>query len=416
MNKLIVCLIFLSGFTYAQDIPNSWLKLNKNKQFNTTENAEEDISLVENKIDNIITTHNRIITRLSEKYPRLDRLDIGLGVNSSGSLGLFSFGKSKAIELIWKKNEVQKSESNEKVINLNPYAGVDAYFQQMKVAMEEVINFSQIKNRIKKKIIKTLYRDAKKVNAFVRTLYATPQVGSWYISGFWRNYYFSSSFGILDSLNLGHEKRIRFRFNILTTPFELAEKKHNKFIHSVFNTLNMIQLRDNLSDGLDLYRCRASIDYSIGFDLFFFSKSIQKGFLVEFKKNTKNTSLIETNDRLHHRLISKVTNKMNSIIATKELDAPNLSLNQVRYSFSLAGELDFVLASFEKETTLDLHFKRNNSFDMQDKKKKKIVNSDSKYTSLKQIDYRNRLNFSFGIPYINRIRLRPSIEYRYRTK
>lgn len=426
MIKILLLSVTLLSNLLAQDIPLSWiesqdLKTNNNKYQSPTEPqalSHEQEANIDNKLENIISSHNRITKRLSDKYENLDRLDIGLGFNASGSLGIFSFGKSSSIELIWRRKENTKKELKEITININPLMSADDLYKSLESNMNSIIDFQNINNRIKRRITKTLYKDAKKINYFSKLVLETPQIGNWYINSFSRNYYFSSSIGFTDNLSLGYEKRIRFRFKVNQTPLRVEDKKYNLFIMSVMNTLNVIQMRDNIHDGFDLYRCRAMIDFELGFDLFFFSKSVGKGFLVEFKKNEKFSTPIQTKDYLHHRIMSKVTNSINNIISQKELDGGSLELNQVRYSFALSGEFDFVLASIEKYSSIDLHFKRveTDIFGDDDEDRKKLskqIHSNNPI-GLKQIDYRNRLNFSFGIPYINRIRMRPSIEYRYR--
>lgn len=426
MIKILLLSITILSSLQAQDIPLSWIepqnqKTNNKKYLSNLDpqglSNDQEIN-IDNKLENIITSHNRIIKRLSDKYENLDRLDIGLGFNASGSLGIFSFGKSSSIELIWRRKENLKKEQKEITIDINPLMSTDELYKSLESHMGSIVNFQNINNRIKRKIIKTLYKDAKKINYFSKLVLETPQIGNWYINSFWRNYYFSSSIGFTENLSLGYEKRIRFRFKVNQTPMRIENKKYNPFIMSVMNTLNVLQTRDNLHDGLDLYRCRAMIDFELGFDLFFFSKSVGKGFLVEFKKNDKFSTPIKTKDYFHHRIMSKITNSINNLISQKELDGGALELNQVRYRFALSGELDFVLASIEKSSSIDLHFKRVATDilgdDDEDNKKlnKQILKSNP--IGLKQIDYRNRLKFSFGIPYINRIRIRPSIEYRYR--
>lgn len=426
MIKILLFSLSLLSNLLAQDIPLSWIdsqkqKTNYKKYHSNIEpqglSNDQEVN-IENKLENIILSHNKIFKHLSVKYKNLDRLDIGLGFNASGSLGLFSFGKSSSIELIWRRKENLKKETKEITIDINPLMSTEELHKSLESHINRIVSFQNINNKIKRRITQTLYKDAKKINYFSKLVLETPQIGNWYINSFLRNYYFSSSIGFTEDLSLGYEKRFRFRFKVNQTPLRVEDKKYNPFIMSVMNTLNIIQMRDNLQDGLDLYRCRAMIDFELGFDLFFFSKSIGKGFLVEFQKNDKFSTPIQTKDYLHHRIISKATNSINHLISQKELDGGDFELNQVRYRFALSGELNFVLASIEKSSSIDLHFKRTETdvFDDDDEENKKlnIHNPKSDPIRLKQIDYRNRLKLSFGIPYINKIRMRPSIEYRYR--
>ena len=103
-----------------------------------------------------------------------------------------------------------------------------------------------------------------------------------------------------------------------------------------------------------------------------------------------------------------------------------MDFNQVRYNFGISGEIDLNLVSLEKERDISFHFKRRENKEITIDESNKIENtyvyqeseakSVQKRLQLKQIDYMHRGSVSFGIPFINRIRIRPSYEYRYGLK
>ena len=114
--------------------------------------------------------------------------------------------------------------------------------------------------------------------------------------------------------------------------------------------------------------------------------------------------------------VSDITNKITNYLS-KDLvdDASTMKLDQIRYLFSVSSELDFSIVSLEKEAELNLQFKRIHE-DKGISMAKNLKVAEHASASLKQIDYRHRASFSFKIPFIKRVRVRPSYEYRYRVQ
>lgn len=423
MNKIILFL-FISLSAFANDIPFEWIGLENANTINTN----RLISLSE-KITNIQETHNTLLDNLGEKYPNLDRFDLSLGVNSSGSLGIFSFGKSASIEMIWRRKREERINQDQVItIEITPQMEDDEIANAMIENIKEVISFKRIKNRVRKKLVSTLYKDASKINKLTKKVLNTPQVGNWAISGFWRNYYFSSSFGLFDIFTVGYDKRIRFRFNVINDQKEDSTAgKADKTLVSLMTLFNQIQAHET-NEKLEFYRVRASVAFSAGFDILVFSKSVGKGYLVEFRKNDNFVEFptLEDTKKLSGKIVTKVTNKINQIIAKNKLIGNVMDFNQVRYNFGISGEIDLNLVSLEKERDISFHFKRRENKEITIDESNKIENtyvyqeseakSVQKRLQLKQIDYLHRGSVSFGIPFINRIRIRPSYEYRYGLK
>lgn len=408
MRISLVLILLLSFQVNASDIPLSWLKVNPSQ--NLTATGEE-------KLNSILNSHKVFLDRLGTRYPNLDRFDLSLGVNKSGGLGIFSYGKSSTMELIWKRQAVPLDETVNVEINLTPYSGEKEIADDLVANLREVLDFKLIRGKVRRRIIKTLYQDASKINRFVQTLYHTPQIGQWYVHSFWRNYYFSTSYGILDNLNLGYSKRVRFRFKLNRTPYVLnstEQKADNRILTGLLSTFNQVTAMENQEDDFDFYRVWASFDINVGFNLLIFSKSVGKGFLVDMRKNNAYTSDQQFSSNFSAKAVSHITNKINGFISNRLDDREQImQLDQVRYMFGISKELDLSLVTVEKAADLNFQFRRKRATIIENKIGAPIARA---MKSLNQIDYRHRASFSFGLPFINRIRLRPSYEYRYRVR
>lgn len=426
MKALFLCCIVSVG-VYANDIPKSWL----DSQYKSNAFIEEDFDQtnLNQKLQSITETHNNVLERLAIKYPNLDRFDLALGVNSSGGIGIYSIGKSKSIEMIWRRRSPEKPKAKKEdiIINIDPLKEDSAIAQEMVEQLGEIVDFSQIRGRIKRKIIRTLYRDASRINKFAKMVINTPQVGHWYTSAFWKNYYFSSSFGLLDVLNIGYAKRVRFRFKITRAPYRIESEQSTSLLTRMMGMFNRVNKLENQEDQFDLHRVWASVDFNLDFDILIFSKSIGKGYLVEFRKKEDYIDHPHANIRfgkLPARLVSAVSNTFNQQISKRiENDQDNImAIDRVRYIFGISNSFDLSLVSLEKDSNINFHFKRRKrSTEMveilsaDNNSNTKELNEHTR-VNLSQIDYRHRASFSFGIPFINRVRIRPSFESRYFPK
>jgi hypothetical protein len=418
MNKYVF--IFLAAFftnVFSQDIPMSWIDSSVKQKSN-----DRLSSYAVEKVKTIMNTHSSLINRLDKKFSNLDRLDVAVGINSSGSIGLFSIGKSKTIELVWIKDKKKEDSSNdivEKTIYLTPEMNEADINDQLVQNMREVINFHSLRRGVQRTILKTLYKDASRVNRFVKKLYVTRHVGNIYIKGFWSQYFFSSSFGLLDNLSVGYSKRVRFRFDLPALDESSSSiGKPSAYLAGLMKNINKVAQRDNHNDEFDFYRVWADMNIEVGTDLLIFSKSVGKGFLVDFRKTDRFADYpnLDKTFNFGTNIVNAISNQFNGKLKNINKDGTNFPLSQVRYSFLVSKELDLMVASLEKTSEIDFHFKRKTN------KEKKVTNVVERVEPinvpfrLKQIDYRHRAAFSFGIPFINRVRIRPSYEYRYRTK
>lgn len=423
INILILSFLisaFIVKSASGNDLPQSWLG----------SSPSMDLSFeTQNKIGGILTTHDSILERLSQKYQNLDRFDLSLGVNSSGGIGIFSYGKSSSMEMIWSREDKEAKEPTVAEIEINPLSTEKEIGDDLVRKMEQILDFKRIRGRVKRRIIRTLYNDASKINTFVQTLYNTPQVGNWYVHGFWRNYYFSSSFGILESLNLGYDKRVRFRFKLNRAPYAAnysRSRVDNRILTGLMNTFNEISANENPDDQFEFYRVWASFDLSTSFDILIFSKSIGKGFLVDLRKNNDYYAPKQDGAKIVSSPVSYITNKINDVISNRLNDSDKtMQLDQVRYRFGVSKELDLSLISIEKEADLNFQFKRIKNKEISESVEKVFnlaevkpapLNLNERMKSLNQVDYRHRATFSFGLPFVNRVRLRPSYEYRYKVR
>ena len=432
MIKFSVLCLLLTTYTYSSDIPTSWIiggeKETKESFNKSNELSEGDLESLENKVEKIYETNNRIVERISNRFPLTERFDIGFGVTTSGSIGIFSVGASKAIEFIWEREEekVVEPSTSEKTISLYPNMKEGEIQYLLVKNLEAVIDFDSLKPSVRRRIIRTLYKDASRINLLAKTMYKTRQVGHWYTRAFWRIYNFSSSYGILDDLSVGYAKRVRFRFNLNQSPYRYSDgedSKPSKLLFSLMKRFNEVSNRDSSEDNFWLYRVFTEMSFNVSGDVLVFSKSIGTGYLLDFRRTDKFVPYdhVEDDFKLSSKVVTKVTNYINKFVSKLNTDTKGFPLSQIRYSFAVSSEFDVLMASVEKEAEIQFHFKRvsesnlEKSFfsDLFDTSMPDDMHSDKPIAKLSQVDYRHRASFSFKVPFVDRIRVRPSYEFRY---
>jgi hypothetical protein len=306
-----------------------------------------------------------------EGKTRLDRLDVQIGLNASGQMGLLTFAGSSAIEFIWQRNlttlpgdDIDEDEQREVEIITNLDSS-DSLFKTLYSEVDKFLNFQKLKRKKRKKIINLLRRDAEKFSNLISDLVYMPQIGDWYVGGFFKNYSFSTGVS-LGAVSLGYNKRIRFRFKINKSPLLLsqtsdltASQKSMELLMNKFNDLGNSSLQFNQ---FELKRVFAIHQFSKGLELGLFNISASKGVQIEYKKIKSSPNSAESISRkkksfpiikfMNESIISRYDRKVYDDSSDK------LSLHQIRIKYATENGLDFSLASFEKAGTLEFHYKR----------------------------------------------------------
>ncbi len=392
-NLFILSLLAFSFCLHAQDIPLSWIG-------KKTLLKEDSQVYAPEKIESIIKAYEGIIDKANRKYDNLERIDASIGISGQGGIGIFSTGFSKSVEFIWRKEtDTPKT--------MKTLSVTQDEQQKLKLDLVEQlksqVDWNSIKPSVRRKILKTLHKDAKKISTFAKTMSSITPPNGWQINSFWRNYYFSFDLGILDFLKVGYDKRIRFRFKI-TPSKEKESSRQSELVDKLFKKISKVDENEiKRETGYNLYRLRASFDLNISGDIKFASLSAGSGFLVEYTKTRKADILKKLN-------MSSLTIPFLSILKTADRAEQNrglFKLNEVRFGLSVGTEFDIFLASLELESSFELHFRKGI-------KTSRAIDFTSPWDlALKQIDHRDRLSLTFQVPFLASLRVRPSVENRY---
>lgn len=331
-----------------------------------------DRSLI-HKIGDIATRHGEIISsKLNAPYGngklRLDRFDMQVGISASGQIGLLTFSGSPAVEFIWQRNletlpgdDIDEEEPTEEVELAVGLASGEEIFKGMFSEISKFLGEQRLKKR--RKVIRLLRRDAQRISKLVRNLIFMPRIGNWYVGGFFKNYSFSNNLS-LGAISLGGSKRLRFRFRVNRVPYQSDDKlslgqKKLKTMMEMFNNYSESSLKFNQ---FLLKRVFAVHTLEAGLDIGIYSTSASKGVQIEYKKVQDSKFVPYSN---YNNFVTKISplkfinEKIISYFDRKTYDdTKDLSLHQIRVKYSTSNGIDFALASVEKSSTLEFHYKR----------------------------------------------------------
>lgn len=310
--------------------------------------------------------HHQVMNDLTsaDKNLRLDRLDLQVGISGSGDLGVLTFGASSAVELIWMRDKQEDSDDidTEREIIIDPTEESDILSQKMTKEIGQFVNLKILKRKQRKRIVRSLRRDAQKINALVKDLVQMPSFYGWYIDGFFKNYHFSASGDLLGIINLGYDKRIRFRFKVQRYPYtnipsDSLSKKQEK-LKRLMKSFSLIAQRQDKNDIFQLKRVWTINSLEKDLDLIIANIGKAKGVQIEFKKAEDyfQAEGLRFKWRKVELVNTKIINTFNNFDTNRTLK--DLYLKQVRIKYTTDKGLDFQIASINKSSTIEFHYKR----------------------------------------------------------
>ena len=320
----------------------------------------------------ITETHDSFIGQLlTRKLPEkwlLDRLDVELAVSASGDIGILGVSGQRAIELIWERQE-NKSQDLSELEKESEVSGSDnpeQVFIQLRDQILSQLSNENLNRRQLRRIKKLLRKDAYEISKWVLTLRDMPQVGEWYVDGFFKTYYFTSGVGLSNVAALSYDKRIRFRFTF-SGPFKrtppsdltLTQKAH----HRIMLALNRLSGIEGEDRKFELSRVWLRTDLMLEKDFVVFSAGAGRGYQTVYRRvpESQRSDTLSLMDRWNTltldlgELQTIPAALLNTTHALKQNDFP---LSQIRLKFEFSADSGFKLATPEVTQVIDLHYFR----------------------------------------------------------
>lgn len=323
----------------------------------------------------IVSTHQELIStryaRPSSKWV-LDRLDVEVGLNASGEIGIIGAAGESAMELIWERDEknLKNNISNEpeelslEVTSDDP----DKIFNGLKDQILTFLNDRSLSSRTRRNILRELRKDAEKIGLFVREIQTMPRIGDWYVDGFFKTYFFNIRGNILPGIQLGYDKRVRFRFSFSGIPLMKNEsdklsniqKFHAKFMRG----LQKISSSENPEADFRLTRVWARTEVTTSFNAIILQIGGGKAFQTVYRKVPESS--LSTVETILAEIQGEAENFEAVQIASDKLLSPlapsgdsTFPLSQVRLKFSWELGAGFDLAEVNKNSIVEFHFFRS---------------------------------------------------------
>jgi hypothetical protein len=328
-----------------------------------------------NLLDSAVRAHEDALTDENLKRTKnlsLDRFDLQFGVSASGDLGILTFAGGSAVEFIWQKNTDNGDlgddidEDEEILVDLSSYPKEDEIYTSLKENITHVFKKMTLKPRFEKRVLRLIRRDANRISKLVNDLMTMPNVGPWYVGGFFKNYSLGLSGGLIKIVNVGYSKRIRFRFKTPRKEYidhdeqklSLRQKKMKKLMQR-YEQIRQTQT----THFFKLKRVWAIHTLSKGLDLGVIETSKSKGIQIEYKRKEMDTPLWLSESRekdFQLKPVAWLNNRVVNFFARRNYDDTpgKLSLHQIRmkYSFEKAG--GFKIVEIGQENTFEFHYKR----------------------------------------------------------
>lgn len=414
--KLLILLIGLTLDAYAL-VPQDWITASEQLSPAVSELPQDS----RQSIQQIMGVHEEVLSAesFSRKNLRLNRFDVEVGVSLGGELGVLAMSGQSAVEFIWARKEKKNEQDVAEVIQLEN-EDPEMIFRELQTGVDKFIRIKKLSRKKRLKIVRILRRDAVKIGKLVKEMTIMPRVGDWYVDSFLKIYTFSSSGKILSVLEGHSDKRIRFRFSFSAIPLKKAEKSElvgsQHFHYKLLSALNMISRMENPEAKFRLGRARARTELNHTLNLLFFETSQGHTIQPEYKKVPPEFSQLWGEDfsipEDQQNLLVKPFSISEKIVQSSEGKAGrDFELSQIRTKFSFNTETGFWLSTIEKSSVFELHFLR------QDPTPKNVTfQTRSRTPRLIRTDYRQRLGLRLSIPELGKVRVRASVEHRYRVK
>lgn len=300
------------------------------------------------------------IDELSSKNEKssyqLQRFDLDLSVSSEFGILVFSNEIEKALELVWERKE-QNNLSDVETEEVNIGVSANETAQQMLPHVIRVLSDLNATNRVRKRVIKKVYKDAQKLTKYVKALQSFNGKESWYVANYFKNYYFSASGKVLGN-GVKYDKRLRFRFRTLTPAvIPSISKNYEKRIHKRLSRMARhflaVQALDLPHHRFEMNRVRAVDGFSGNINFGFGEVSTGKGILLEWLP-TNNSHFIS---KFLPTYLPGYLRGLTNIIESSVPDTKNFKLSQIRIKGSIENELSFLFFSLSKSREIEYHYR-----------------------------------------------------------
>jgi hypothetical protein len=295
-------------------------------------------------------------------------------VGVGGEIGIVSGGVESAIEYIWKNRKAsqkvatQKSEVSEQneveILIGSRVPTTESLYRQLQNGVLSSLYDLDLKNRQRRKILRWLKRDARRLGPVLTQALALPNIHGWEIDGFFKNYYFSAGGDLLEVLSAEVDRRIRFRFKISPSADAVTSPARWTSAQSLYvRILQSLAQASSLENPWELFRLERAwylLERSKELDLGFFSTGVGRGLLVQFRKTRPSTlaSVSPGKSLVHMGQLQSLAKDWVRGVQNSSQYERTMFLDQIRLKLSLEGDFNVSLATFSKASTLELHYFR----------------------------------------------------------
>jgi hypothetical protein len=327
---------------------------------NTELLQRQDQRLV-NQIQNHISPFSESIEQKNSKKSsyQLERADLDFGL--SGELGIlfFSKGHERAVELIWERKEKKNNSSEVQDIEIVLTGDDDETTKMLLKNIKFHLGEKWANTKLRKKIINTIYKDARKINRYIHVVTSFNGSKNWYVRNYFKNYYFGASGEILVA-GVGYDKRLRFRF---TTPSVLVNSTPPKSRYQRRVTRELNKLADHFEEVssvdmpyhiFEMNRVRYLTDYGLDIDLGFMEISKGRGLLLEWVPSEKNAF----NKSLFPGMTAESMRVLASFFENNIKEGENFHLGQIRLKGAIEKQLSLFFLSISRSRNIEYHYRR----------------------------------------------------------
>lgn len=120
------------------------------------------------KITPFVKAINQHASKQGSSY-QLARADLDMAISIEAGLLVFSKSHERSIELVWQRNEAQKSALEEE-IEVTVSSDVEQVAKSMITQIQHRLGERWSNTRVRQKIIRTIYRDARRINRYILSI------------------------------------------------------------------------------------------------------------------------------------------------------------------------------------------------------------------------------------------------------
>lgn len=286
---------------------------------------------------------------------QLARIDLDFSLSAELGVLFFSKEKEKGIELVWERRETKASEE---VTDVVLTTDTEAVVQQMLPPVLEILSQKKASNRLREKIIKRLYRDAKEMNSLVQNLARFNGSESWYVANYFKLYHFSVD-GDLVFAGASYDKRLRFRFRTPSVmhadqPLTRKQRRLERRLRKLARHLESVAKQDGPEHRFQLSRVRSIESLRGGLDASVASASAGKGILLEWLPLPES----QVTKWVRFPLTPSALRATATALENAVPDSRHFELSQIRLKNSRDSELSFLFLSVTRSRDIEYHYRR----------------------------------------------------------